>query len=235
MSKSTSSAEYRMSGRGSKVSSLSPASRGNQKYMCSSLSVKWRRPEAPLTMRMLPSVSASALANAASSPRPSDPSLTLPSMHRIPEAFPMWCSPSLSASSGSSSTLPIVPSASFIAQKRRNAMALRATSRECELLVKAIRQLTQSVNVATSVSVMCSKCSRTIFSMVSKERRTICCASSCAAVVNTMNMLFQPDFTLATRARTIWLTQRMMSSRISRLLLCRMTTTKGRRKSFWKV
>jgi hypothetical protein len=28
-----------MSGRGSKVSSLSPASRGNQKYMCSSLSL----------------------------------------------------------------------------------------------------------------------------------------------------------------------------------------------------
>lgn len=48
-----------------------------------------------------------------------------------------------------------------------------------------------------------------------------------------MNIDFQPDLTLATRASTIWLTQRMMSSRISTARLCRMTTTKGRRKSFW--
>jgi hypothetical protein len=36
-----------------------------------------------------------------------------------------------------------------------------------------------------------------------------------AAVVKTMNMLFQPLLTLPTRASTIWLRQRMMSSRIS--------------------
>lgn len=36
-----------------------------------------------------------------------------------------------------------------------------------------------------------------------------------AAVVKTMNMLFHPDLTLVTRARIIWLRQRMMSSRIS--------------------
>lgn len=40
-------------------------------------------------------------------------------------------------------------------------------------------------------------------------------SGSPAAVVNTMNMLCQPDLTLLTRASTIWLTQRMMSSRIS--------------------
>lgn len=33
-----------------------------------------------------------------------------------------------------------------------------------------------------------------------------------AAVVNTINMLFQPDLTLFTRASTIWLKQRRMSS-----------------------
>lgn len=49
----------------------------------------------------------------------------------------------------------------------------------------------------------------------------------------TMNMDFHPDLTLATRASTIWLTQRMMSSRISSARLCRITTTNGRRKSFW--
>ena len=40
-----------ISGRGSKVSSDSPASRGNQKYMCSSLSVKRMRPPPRLLPR----------------------------------------------------------------------------------------------------------------------------------------------------------------------------------------
>jgi hypothetical protein len=39
-----------------------------------------------------------------------------------------------------------------MAQKRRKAMLLRATSRLCGLLVKAIKQLTQSVKVVVSVS-----------------------------------------------------------------------------------
>ena len=34
-------------------------------------------------------------------------------------------------------------------------------------------------------------------------------------MVNTINMLFQPDLMLSTRARTIWDRQRMISSRIS--------------------
>ena len=46
-------------------------------------------------------------------------------------------------------------------------MELSATSSECGLLVKAMRQFTQSVKVVVSVSVMCVKCSRTIFSIVS--------------------------------------------------------------------
>ena len=49
-----------------------------------------------------------------------------------------------------------------------------------------------------------------------------------------MNIDFHPLFTFATRASTIWLTQRMISSRISTARLCRITTTKGRRKSFCK-
>ena len=43
----------------------------------------------------------------------------------------------------------MAPSASFMAQKRRKAMAFRLTSRLWGLLVKAIRQFTQSVNVVT--------------------------------------------------------------------------------------
>ncbi len=43
----------------------------------------------------------------------------------------------------------MAPSASFIAQKRRKAMAFRLTSRLWGLLVKAIRQFTQSVKVVT--------------------------------------------------------------------------------------
>lgn len=43
----------------------------------------------------------------------------------------------------------MAPSASFMAQKRRKAIALRLTSRLCWLLVNAIRQFTQSVNVVT--------------------------------------------------------------------------------------
>ena len=43
----------------------------------------------------------------------------------------------------------MAPSASFMAQKRRKAMAFRLTSRLWGLLVKAMRQLTQSVNVVT--------------------------------------------------------------------------------------
>ena len=68
-------------------------------------------------------------------------------------------------------------------------MELSATSRLCGLLVNAIRQLTQSVKVVVSVSVMWTKCSRTIFSIVSKARRTIMGSLSPAAVVNTMNLL----------------------------------------------
>mmetsp|Transcript_33175 Transcript_33175/g.84211 ORF Transcript_33175/g.84211 Transcript_33175/m.84211 type:complete len:375 (-) Transcript_33175:566-1690(-) len=148
-----------------------------------------------------------------------------------------WCAMAcdVSAPSGSASTSPIAPSASFMAQKRRNAILLSATSSECGLLVNAMRQLTQSVNVVVSVSVMWLKCSRTIFSIVSNARRTIMGSLSPAAVVNTMSMDFQPDLTLFTRASTIWLRQRMMSSRISTAWLWRMTTTKGRRKSFWNV
>lgn len=82
-------------------------------------------------------------------------------------------------------------------------MAFRETSILWGLLVKAMRQLTQSVKVVISVSVMKSKCSRTIFSIVSKASRTIVGCSSPAAVVNTMNMDFQPDLTLPTRAKTI--------------------------------
>ena len=45
----------------------------------------------------------------------------------------------------------MAPSASFMAQKRRKAMAFRLTSRLCGLLVKAIRQFTQSVKVVTYI------------------------------------------------------------------------------------
>ena len=43
----------------------------------------------------------------------------------------------------------MAPSASFMAQKRRKAMAFRLTSRLWGLLVNAIRQFTQSVKVVT--------------------------------------------------------------------------------------
>jgi hypothetical protein len=56
------------------------------------------------------------------------------------------------ASSGSSSTSPMSPSASFMAQKRRKAIAFSETSTEWGLFVKAMRQLTQSVKVVISVS-----------------------------------------------------------------------------------
>eukprot|EP00955_Chlamydomonas_euryale_P018580 198235-Chlamydomonas_euryale.AAC.2 len=72
-----------------------------------------------------------------------------------------------------------------ICAHRRNAIELSATSSECGLLVKATRQLTQSVNVVVSVSVMCAKCSRTIFSTVSNAMRTIMGSRSPAAVVKT--------------------------------------------------
>jgi len=62
-------------------------------------------------------------------------------------------------------------------------MLLSATPMECGLLVKAMRQFTQSVKVAVSVSVMWLKCSRTIFSIVSKARRTIMGSLSPAAQV----------------------------------------------------
>jgi hypothetical protein len=45
------------------------------------------------------------------------------------------------------------PSASLDAQNLRKAMELRATSRLCGLLVKAMRQFTQSMKVVVSVSV----------------------------------------------------------------------------------
>lgn len=98
----------------------------------------------------------------------------------------------------------MAPSASFMAQKRKKAIAFRETSMLWGLLVNAMRQLTQSVKVVISVSVMKSKCSRTIFSMVSKASLTMVGCSSPAAVVNTMNMDFQPDLTLPTLASTIW-------------------------------
>lgn len=46
----------------------------------------------------------------------------------------------------------MAPSASLVAQKRRKAVALRATVMLCGLFVKAMRQLTQSVKVVVSVS-----------------------------------------------------------------------------------
>ena len=55
---------------------------------------------------------------------------------------------------------PMAPSASFIAQKRRNAMAFRLTSRLCGLLVKAMRQLTQSVKVVTCAALLFTDCVR---------------------------------------------------------------------------
>jgi len=47
---------------------------------------------------------------------------------------------------------PMAPSARRLAQKRRKAMLLSATCRLWGLLVKAMRQLTQSVKVVVSVS-----------------------------------------------------------------------------------
>ena len=111
---------------------------------------------------------------------------------------------------------------------------MRLTTLSCTpLFVKAMRQLTQSVKVVASVSVMWSKCSRMMDSMVSNARVTTAGFSSPAAVVNTMNMDFQPLLMLLTCPRTIWDMHRMMSSRISVAWDCRITTTKGRRKSFW--
>lgn len=52
---------------------------------------------------------------------------------------------------------PRSPSASFVAQKRRKPMAFRLISWLNLLLVNAIRQLTQSVKVVVSVSVMYGK------------------------------------------------------------------------------
>ena len=143
--------------------------------------------------------------------------------------------PSTSSSeSGTRSRFPSEPSASLSAQNRRNARALRLTTLSCTpLFVKAMRQLTQSVKVVASVSVMWSKCSRMMDSMVSNARVTTAGFSSPAAVVNTMNMDFQPLLMLLTCPRTIWDMHRMMSSRISVAWDCRITTTKGRRKSFW--
>lgn len=59
---------------------------------------------------------------------------------------------SVSTAGTASGRSPIAPSASFEAQNRRNAMAFNATVMLCGLLVKAIKQLTQSVNVVVSVS-----------------------------------------------------------------------------------
>ena len=124
------------------------------------------------------------------------------------------------------------PSASLVAQKRKKAIELSATSMLCGLFVNAMRQLTQSVNVEASVSVKCRKCSRTIFSTVSKASLTMVGSVSLAAVVKTMKTDFHPLFTLLTRARTICERQRRMSSRISTACDWRMIATKGRRKSF---
>ena len=52
---------------------------------------------------------------------------------------------------------PRSPSASFVAQNRRKVMAFRLISLLNLLLVNAIRQLTQSVKVVVSVSVMYGK------------------------------------------------------------------------------
>mmetsp|Transcript_6902 Transcript_6902/g.15247 ORF Transcript_6902/g.15247 Transcript_6902/m.15247 type:complete len:289 (+) Transcript_6902:2046-2912(+) len=264
VSNSTSSALLRISGRGSNVSSDRPASSGNQKYTCSSLSTNLSTalradPEGEITPFASPApgagrplgLAAPELLSLGASARglAGGPCSTLgacglgsgPMKEEEGVRLSMattrrGCTTGTEGRpSGSSSTSPMAPSASFMAQNLRNAMELSATSRLCGLLVKAMRQLTQSVKVVVSVSVMWLKCSRTIFSMVSNASRTIMGSLSPAAVVNTMNMDFQPDLTLLTRASTIWDKQRMMSSRISTAWLCLITTTKGRRKSFWKV
>ena len=49
----------------------------------------------------------------------------------------------------------MAPSASFMAQKRRNAIAFKLTSRLWGLLVKAMRQFTQSVKVVTCIKHPC--------------------------------------------------------------------------------
>ena len=62
-----------------------------------------------------------------------------------------------SSPSCASSNFPRLPSASFNAQNRKKAIALRQTSSGAVgELVNAMRQFTQSVNVVASVSVMCS-------------------------------------------------------------------------------
>ena len=136
-----------------------------------------------------------------------------PGTHNLPEPVTVECSrigtwakaeEGVRGEARESCSRPMAPSASFMAQNLRKAMALSATSSECGLLVKAMRQFTQSVKVVTSVSVMYSKCSRTIFSIVSKASRTIIWESSLAAVVKTMKTDFQPDFTFLTLASTIW-------------------------------
>jgi len=134
-----------------------------------------------------------------------------------------------------SSNFPSDPSASFNAQNRKNAMAFRQTSSGAVgEFVNAMRQLTQSVNVVASVSVMCSNWSRMMRSIVSNASCTMARSSSLAACVKIMNMLFHPLLTLSTWPLTICDVHRMISSRISGDSLCRMSTTNGLRNSFWK-
>mmetsp|Transcript_25816 Transcript_25816/g.70012 ORF Transcript_25816/g.70012 Transcript_25816/m.70012 type:complete len:294 (+) Transcript_25816:1780-2661(+) len=267
VSNSTSKALLRTSGLGSKVSSDSPARRGNQKYTCSFRSTNCKRflGAALLLLLLLlllplllgaPGDAASVPFECAVSPLPAaaamlalasiaaaaasadtDGSSSCPKSCRgcgsclcclscclakdvedekssMREKRTGRCTSGCTPS-GRAFTSPMEPSASFMAQNLKNAILLSATPTEWGLLVNAIRQFTQSVKVAVSVSVMWLKCSRTIFSIVSKARRTIVGSLSPAAVVKTMNMDFQPLFTLFTRASTICDRQRMMSSRIS--------------------
>ncbi len=65
-----------MSGRGSKVSSLRPARSGNQKYMCSSLSLNCSPFPPPLpSLSGLPAAASGAPADCASSPLSASPAV----------------------------------------------------------------------------------------------------------------------------------------------------------------
>mmetsp|Transcript_5155 Transcript_5155/g.14767 ORF Transcript_5155/g.14767 Transcript_5155/m.14767 type:complete len:295 (-) Transcript_5155:2742-3626(-) len=140
------------------------------------------------------------------------------------------------ASTGSSADCTwMSPSASSPAQKRRNAIAFRDMSSECGLLVNATRQFTQSVKVVVSVSVMNLNSSLTMRSTVLKASRTMCALLSLDADVRTMKTLFQPDLMFDARASTIWLTQRITSSRISGFCDFRISIMNGLKKSFWKL
>ena len=133
-----------MSSLGSNVSSLRPASRGNQKKTWTSSSVKHVAPFAR-GVGLRSGLFGGVFCFFFPSPPPPvggfDPSSS--------------SSSSFSGSVGGLSSSPNDPSASFSAQNRKNAIAFNATSGAQSPFVKAMRQLTQSVNVVASVSVMC--------------------------------------------------------------------------------